>query len=126
MARQFTRQEVEAHNSPQDAFIIIDNIVYDVTPFLEDHPGGAEVLLDNAGRDASKCFDDVGHSDDARVWRSRFKVGEVAEAECWPVRAPKTGGSDRDEPLTLQGLAAVASTPLAFAAVAYFIFIYLF
>lgn len=126
MARQYSRQEVEAHNSPQDAFIIIDNIVYDVTSFLQDHPGGAEVLLDNAGRDASKCFNDVGHSDDARAWRTRFKVGEVAEAERWPVRAPAAVRAGRGEPLTLQAMAAVASTPLAFAVAAYFVFIYLF
>lgn len=126
MSQQFTRQEVEAHNSRQDAFVIIDNVVYDVTPFLEDHPGGAEVLLDNAGRDASECFNDVGHSDDARIWRTRFMVGKVVEAECWPVRAPKTGGPTRAEPLTVQGMASVVSTPLIFAAAAYFIFMYLF
>lgn len=126
MSRQLTRQDVEAHNSQQDAFIIIDNIVYDVTSFLEDHPGGVEVLLDNAGRDASQCFNDVGHTDEARAYRTQFKVGEVAEAELWPVRAPKAGQSVRDEPLTLQGMAAVASTPLALAAAAYFIFVYLF
>lgn len=117
---------MEEHNSGQDALIIIDNVVYDVTSFLEDHPGGAEVLLDNAGRDASQCFNDVGHSDDARDWRTRFKVGEVTEAECWSVQESKTGALSRAEPLTLGGLASVVSMPLVIAAAAYLLFIYIF
>lgn len=126
MSRLFTRQEVEAHNSRQGALIILDNVVYDVTSFLEEHPGGVEVMLDNAGRDASQCFHDVGHSDDALEWRKRFEVGQVATAERWPVRSLGTGGTAYSEPLKLQELAALVSPPLALAAAAYFLFIYLF
>lgn len=122
MSRLFTRQEVEAHNTKQDALIIIDNVVYDVTPLLEDHPGGAEVLLDNAGRDASQSFHDVGHTDEAYDWRKRFEVGEVPEVERWPVRGFEPGA----EPLSLQGLAAVVAPPLVLAAAAYLLFTYLF
>ncbi|KAG5629034.1 hypothetical protein H5410_000751 [Solanum commersonii] len=39
--------------------------VYDVTPFMEDHPGGDEVLLSASGKDATNDFEDVGHSDSA-------------------------------------------------------------
>ena len=34
--------------------------------YLDDHPGGAEVLLDVAGQDADEFFEDIGHSNDAR------------------------------------------------------------
>ena len=39
----------------QDAmkFIIIDQKVYDISEFVEDHPGGAQVLLTHVGKDAS-------------------------------------------------------------------------
>lgn len=40
--------------------------VYDVTDFLDDHPGSKETLLDNAGGDATWMFEDVGHSNVAR------------------------------------------------------------
>jgi hypothetical protein len=39
---------------------------YDITEFLDQHPGGEEVVLETAGTDASGAFDDVGHSSDAR------------------------------------------------------------
>lgn len=29
--------------------------VYDVTPFLEDHPGGDEVLISSTGKEISSC-----------------------------------------------------------------------
>jgi hypothetical protein len=38
----------------------------DGRPFRSQHPGGDEVLLTEAGKDASDSFEDVGHSDEAR------------------------------------------------------------
>ena len=32
----FTREELKSHNSRDDAFIIIDNSVYDVSNFLDE------------------------------------------------------------------------------------------
>ena len=50
--------------------------VYNVTSYLDDHPGGAEVLLDVAGQDADEFFEDIGHSKDAREDLKKFYVGE--------------------------------------------------
>ncbi|KAG5538192.1 hypothetical protein RHGRI_018944 [Rhododendron griersonianum] len=51
--------------------------VYDVTSFLDDHPGGDEVLITATGKDATDDFEDVGHSDSAREMMSKYLVGEV-------------------------------------------------
>ncbi|XP_058093638.1 cytochrome b5-like isoform X2 [Magnolia sinica] len=51
--------------------------VYDVTKFLEDHPGGDEVLLSATGKDATDDFEDVGHSTSARAMMDEFYVGEI-------------------------------------------------
>jgi cytochrome b involved in lipid metabolism len=53
---QFTAEEVARHSSPDDVWIIVDQKVYDVTTFLEKHPGGRKVLLKYAGKDASAEF----------------------------------------------------------------------
>ncbi|KAI3764484.1 hypothetical protein L2E82_14493 [Cichorium intybus] len=45
---------------------LIHSMVYDVTPFMEDHPGGDEFLLAATGKDATNDYEDVGHSEDAR------------------------------------------------------------
>ncbi|KZV34857.1 cytochrome b5 isoform B-like, partial [Dorcoceras hygrometricum] len=51
--------------------------VYNVTNFLSEHPGGDEVLLESAGKDASEEFEDVGHGSAARLMLDEFYVGEV-------------------------------------------------
>ncbi|MBA0834308.1 hypothetical protein Goarm_006674, partial [Gossypium armourianum] len=48
--------------------------VYNVTQFLEDHPGGDEVLLAASGKDATNDFEDVGHSDDAREQMQKYYI----------------------------------------------------
>lgn len=57
--------------------------VYDVTNYLDDHPGGAEVLLDVGGQDADEFFEDIGHSKDARDELEKHLVGtlKLDEAE---------------------------------------------
>lgn len=49
--------------------------VYDVTSYLDDHPGGAEVMLEVAGQDATNMFEDIGHSSDAREEMKKHQIG---------------------------------------------------
>ena len=50
--------------------------MYDVTKYLDEHPGGAEVMLDVAGQDADEFFEDIGHSKDARKELTKHYIGE--------------------------------------------------
>ncbi|XP_024875747.1 cytochrome b5-like isoform X2 [Temnothorax curvispinosus] len=78
----FTRAEVAKHtDTSQDTWIIIHNNVYNVTPFLNEHPGGEEVLLEQNGRDATEPFEDIGHSTDARQMMESYKIGELVEED---------------------------------------------
>ncbi|NXT61678.1 CYB5B protein, partial [Chaetops frenatus] len=53
---------------------------------LLQHPGGEEVLLEQAGRDATESFEDVGHSTDAREMLKQYYIGELhpVSASCKP------------------------------------------
>ncbi|XP_068626278.1 cytochrome b5-like [Battus philenor] len=79
--KKFTRKEIAERNSRADAVFIVDNLVYDVTKFLDDHPGGHEVLINAAGKDATEEFVDVGHSLDARDMMKQFHIGELVDEE---------------------------------------------
>ncbi|KAI9371551.1 FMN-dependent dehydrogenase-domain-containing protein [Aspergillus egyptiacus] len=51
--------EVSSHSTPGDCWIVVDNQVWDVTDFLEKHPGGPTIILKYAGRDATKAYNEV-------------------------------------------------------------------
>ncbi|XP_014758365.1 cytochrome b5 isoform X4 [Brachypodium distachyon] len=48
-SRSYSKKEVSTHNTRKDCWIIIKKKVYDVTPYVEEHPGG-NAILNNAGR----------------------------------------------------------------------------
>ncbi|KAF5741263.1 cytochrome b5-like [Tripterygium wilfordii] len=73
----FTLAEVAEHNTSKDCWLVVDGKVYDVTKFLEDHPGGDEVLLSATGKDATDDFEDVGHSSTAKAMMDEFYVGDI-------------------------------------------------
>jgi len=75
--KKFALKDVEGHKDKNSTWIVIHDQVYDVTKFLEEHPGGEEVLLEQAGKDATEHFEDVGHSTDARTMMKDFLIGEL-------------------------------------------------
>ena len=70
--------EVQKHSSKNDVWMVIDGKVYDSTKFLDEHPGGEEVLLEQAGLDASEAFEEIGHSEDARELLTSMLVGTLS------------------------------------------------
>ncbi|KAK1173686.1 cytochrome b5 [Acipenser oxyrinchus oxyrinchus] len=75
--KYYSLEEVQQRNSCKSTWLIIHNKIYDVTKFLEEHPGGEEVLREQAGGDATESFEDVGHSTDAREMTSMYMIGEL-------------------------------------------------
>ncbi|XP_042431531.1 cytochrome b5-like isoform X1 [Zingiber officinale] len=69
--------EVAKHKVVKDCWLLIDGKVYDVTPFMEDHPGGDEVLLASTGKDATNDFEDIGHSTSARDMMAKYYIGQI-------------------------------------------------
>ncbi|KAL1315409.1 hypothetical protein AAHE18_16G257400 [Arachis hypogaea] len=51
-----SREELSKHNKPQDLWISIHGKVYNVTNWLQYHPGGASPLLNLAGQDVTDAF----------------------------------------------------------------------
>lgn len=51
-----TRAEVAKNNTEDSLWMIIDSKVYDVTEFIDAHPGGEAVLKQVAGTDATEAF----------------------------------------------------------------------
>jgi cytochrome-b5 reductase len=71
--------EVAKHTSRTDLWVAVWNHVYDVTEYQEDHPGGKEFLLENAGTDATTAYEDIGHSTDAREILENYRIGKLTD-----------------------------------------------
>ncbi|EOB14525.1 nitrate reductase NADH 2 [Nosema bombycis CQ1] len=53
---KFSMSEISKHNSDSDCWIVIQNKVYDLTNYLDKHPGGKRILLKFAGTDCTELF----------------------------------------------------------------------
>ena len=52
-------EELGKHNTVDDAWIVINGNVWDVTEFAPRHPGGAEIITEYLGGDASNAYNEV-------------------------------------------------------------------
>ncbi|XP_069822208.1 cytochrome b5 type B isoform X1 [Dendropsophus ebraccatus] len=78
----YTLEDVRKRNSAKELWLVIHGRVYDITRFVEEHPGGEEVLFEQAGADATESFEDVGHSVDAREMLKQYYVGDLHPDDC--------------------------------------------
>jgi len=74
----YTLSDVAAHNTPGDCWSAIDGKVYDLTGWIDQHPGGAQRIIDLCGTDGSAGFD-AQHGGQARPAQelAQFLVGAL-------------------------------------------------
>uniref|UniRef100_A0A5B7ATB6 Cytochrome b5 heme-binding domain-containing protein n=1 Tax=Davidia involucrata TaxID=16924 RepID=A0A5B7ATB6_DAVIN len=77
LTKLYSMQETSQHNSKDDCWVVIDGKVYDVSSYLDEHPGGDDVILAETGKDATDEFEDAGHSKSARELMEDFCIGEL-------------------------------------------------
>ncbi|KAK3670631.1 hypothetical protein LTR78_009466 [Recurvomyces mirabilis] len=97
MSKQFTANDVKEHSTPekvggealwhkfethtrQGLYIIIDNDVYEMGGFVDEHPGGAKILKRVGGKDASKQFWKYHNESVLKKYQARLKIGELKES----------------------------------------------
>ncbi|KAJ3108356.1 fatty acid alpha-hydroxylase [Phlyctochytrium planicorne] len=76
----YSVDDVAQHRSARSAWIIVQSRVYDVTDFVNDHPGGADLVLQYAGKDATAILKDHAsheHSDVAYLMLEDYLIGEL-------------------------------------------------
>lgn len=74
-----TYEELATHNSAQTCWMVYKGKVYDVTAFLNSHPGGKKVMMPYAGKDMTQAYDEAGHSADANAMLPKYCIGELKQ-----------------------------------------------
>ncbi|NXG54427.1 NB5R4 reductase, partial [Hemiprocne comata] len=86
---EVTEDELAKHNKKEDCWICIRGFVYNVTPYMEYHPGGEDELMKAAGTDGTDLFDQVHRWVNYESMLKECLVGRMAVK---PIAAPKDEG----------------------------------
>ena len=72
--------EVNTHDQKADnPWVVINGKVLSVRDWVSQHPGGSEVILQQAGQDATAAFNSFNHSSRARGVLERYEIGTVED-----------------------------------------------
>jgi cytochrome b involved in lipid metabolism len=77
-----SKTELAKHNSSQSCWLLISDKIYDVTPFINSHPGGDTSILQTCGTDATAAYDTKGgrgrpHSGNANSMLADYYIGDL-------------------------------------------------
>jgi tetratricopeptide (TPR) repeat protein len=86
-----TLDEVKKHNSADDCWSIIDGNVYDLTNWVNSHPGGSSRITSICGKDGSSNFlGQHSNSNSAKSQLNRFELGKLVVAATTATPTPTT------------------------------------
>jgi cytochrome b involved in lipid metabolism len=54
--KPYKMEEIQKHNTEDSLWMVLDGKVYDLTLYLDYHPGGRKKLFSGAGKDATMLF----------------------------------------------------------------------
>lgn len=72
-----TLEEVAAHCTRADCWVVVQGRVLDVTGFISEHPGGEKELLTRAGKDVTRIFLPIHREGLALLGRFPGKIRQV-------------------------------------------------
>lgn len=78
-----SKAELAKHTSSQSCWLLISGKIYDVTTYLNQHPGNASTILPTCGTDATVAYDTKGrtngspHSGNATSLLANYFIGNL-------------------------------------------------
>lgn len=79
----YTMTEISQHNNTDDCWLVISGRVYNVTNYIQAHPGG-KTILEGCGQDATQLFETrpmgsgTPHSQRAKNLLDNYYIGNLS------------------------------------------------
>jgi len=111
-ATELTLATVAKHNTKNDCWLVINNKVYDVDSYINKHPGGAQKILDNCGKEVGGLFAAI-HSKRAWDLLAKYLVGNVGDviASTVPAQLQPTSVTTTSSATSQRQTATATKTP---------------
>lgn len=90
IVRPITEEELSQHNTQSDAWICIRGRVYNITPYLEYHPGGIPEIMRGVGKDGTDLFDETHKWVNAESMLEKCFIGPL-KRDIAKVKPSRTG-----------------------------------
>lgn len=93
----FTVADVESHNTAKSCYVTLGKNVYDVTDFIDAHPGGGDLILEYAGKDITDILKDEAshaHSETAYEVLDESLVGFLGSGKAVNGSAAANGSAE--------------------------------
>lgn len=109
--KQFTRQEIEKHDSEKDCWLVVDGKVYDCTSVLSWHPGGKAAILGHAGKVHQETSDEFASIHDGYAYQKlkecilgvvTEKAANLIKANAEAAAKEKANSKSKDGDVVLQ------------------------
>ena len=77
---QITEEELAKHNKIDDAWMALRGFVYNVTKYMNFHPGGADELMRGVGKDATFLFNEIHNWVNFESMLKACLIGKLVDA----------------------------------------------
>ncbi len=67
-------KEIQTHNNINSCWLISNNKIYDVTTFIDKHPGSQKAILSKCGTDVTKDYNFHSYNTKKKIWK-QYHIG---------------------------------------------------
>jgi len=83
-SKLYTYEEVAKHNKQNDAWVTYKDTVYDISKFIENHPGGTDKIMLSVGKDIDKYWDIYQqHTNNPDIFNDILKPMEIGKLKVY-------------------------------------------
>mmetsp|Transcript_118995 Transcript_118995/g.333303 ORF Transcript_118995/g.333303 Transcript_118995/m.333303 type:complete len:268 (-) Transcript_118995:220-1023(-) len=88
--RKVSVEELREHQSQESCWVLLNGAVWDLTPFLSDHPGGPGAILEYAGKDATALWESIHPPAVLSQLAPSLRIGDADNSLLAASQAPET------------------------------------